>query len=318
MAHYYYCPFWNCNDKAIKNTEYRYAVKYGDPAFAHYTHEIYTPKEQDRHDNVVIQTNIRWDTVAVENGTKRRPAYLVPDATPLAKLRTDDTLIINGHGGKGSESIYTSEACDAEAISSKELALQLAMDGLQRDHVYIKIAACYSGGSFDGDKPHALARALAIALGFIRWNPDTRRHDTKMKTGAYRKIKVGGFQGKLITSGQALTILGTGQVLGYKVLPKPVAKPGSGPGQKPVTMPAKHKLVYFDADGNMCHKVEVHPSALSPTTTTYATSPVKTPVKKPATKLPTQTPAPIAAPHAPPPKPKGKVAALASRFESKK
>jgi hypothetical protein len=189
---------------------------------------------------------------------------------------------------------------------AKELALHLAMDGLQREHVYIKLAVCYSGGAFDGDEQKVLARALAIALGHIRWNPESRTYDTTMQTGAYRRIKVGGFQGKLNVLGQKM-VNTSGVVRGYQPLPNEVL--GSS------TVPAKHKLVYFDADGNLCQKTPLNTQSIPQTITS--------PVVQAAVNNP--TPPPHHAPVAPQPttpsstaKPQGtgQVAAMRKRFEN--
>jgi hypothetical protein len=306
MAHYYYCPFANCHDPKIAITEYRYAVKYGDPQYAHVDPRIYRSKEAGRTDSVVLKTNVRWETVIVENVSRRRPAYISSERTPpLSQMRSDDTLIIDGHGARGSESLYSSESCASESISAKELALHLAMDGLQRDHVYIKLAVCHSGGAFDGDEQKVLARALAIALGFIRWNPESRTHDTTMKTGAYRRIKVGGFQGKLNVRGQNM-VNASGIIRGYQPLPNEV--------QGSSTVPAKHKLVYFDADGNLYQKTPLNTQNIQQTITT-------TVVHVPMNSTPPPHRATVATqPTTPSPTPKpqgtGQVAALRSRFEN--
>lgn len=254
MAHYYYCPFHNCNDQQLKNTEYRYAVKYGDPAYAYLDSDFYKSKEAGRHDSVVIKTNVYWTTRVVNGASALRPAYVKRGVLPLAILRSDDVLIVNGHGARGSESLYTTATADGGGITAVNLAVQLAMDGLKRGHVYIKLAACYSGGGFDGDEHKVLARALAMALGSLKWDPENRRHDKDAVTGAYRKIRVGGFQGKLQIrkERQVENDIDTG------VRPTPstvVGKAGEGGRTKDILMPARHKLLYFDAGGNLCSKV---------------------------------------------------------------
>ena len=290
MAHYYYCPFSNVTDQAIKNTEYRYAVKYGDPSYAHYDPSVYRSKEAGRTDSVVIRTNVVWKMTTANGVTKRRPSYIVPDKYPLAKMALTDTLIIDGHGGQGMESLYAADTSAAESLAANELAVQLAMDGLKRGHVFIKFAACYSGGAFDGDEHKVLARKLAIALGGMRWNPEKHKHDTSMTTGAYRKIKVGGFQGKLHVYLETWKTQ-KGTVVGYK--PKPSEVEGKS-GQK---APAKHKLIYFDADGNMVQKVPLKTETLPNLNSSFL--PPKQPVKKPPAKQPVNIPT-VQQTHTPP------------------
>ena len=93
MAHYYYCPFENSSDPKIANTQYRYAVEYGDPAYANYDPRIYRSKEAGRTDSVVLKTNVRWETVVLNQVSKRRPAYIAIERTPpLSRIRPPTTL----------------------------------------------------------------------------------------------------------------------------------------------------------------------------------------------------------------------------------
>jgi hypothetical protein len=263
MKHYLYQVF----NKTLAATVKRYLAKYGTQAtIAQSALKLVRPGES------ALGFTFDPNDVLARGATVTRPALKANEETHddvilngrwsgtppgLTRVKPWDVLILLAHGGLRANQTIITNTCysddDANGTSESRTVNGLVdwfgpkQDNLDKDHVLIKLAICYSGGRGGSDPvgSDCFAKNLATALRKEGW----------------MNIAVGGYKGAIDTPKVAMQ--GAGQQppggkfsytdINIQLPPRTVQHVGATN-----SLPGKDNLVYFKGDGSILEDKELN------------------------------------------------------------